>query len=107
MHIPKIGHYFPRETVLNLLPHLRVDRGYLRCRIDWISHDQLTEFNSTEFNTDRDNLDIMVGSDVHSITVLLHRHNSFPSNTPIYYHYTIRIDHLILLNLAVKLLKKS
>lgn len=104
--IQKVGQDFSKSIKLNLLPHIKVPTGYLRIRIDWITNDphQITQYNSTEFNGGNDTLDIIVGRDVHSITFWVHRHNSYPANPPVNYHTTIRIDHLLLLNLACKLI---
>lgn len=106
--IHKIGHLFDKPVTLNLLPHIQVPKGYLRCRIDFTTIDDSNqEYNSTEYNTGFDGLDVVVGSDVHSIAFWLTRHNSYPSGVPVNYHAVIRIDRLIMLNMICKLLKKN
>jgi hypothetical protein len=63
-----------------------------------------TTFSHMTMNTDGRQLDAVIGADVYSIEFTIHPHNSFPISERAYYNYNLRIDRLLLLNLAVKLL---
>ena len=105
MQLHRIGHMFDREIKLNLLPHITLPRGMYTIRVDWMSHDKdNSQYNSAEFNSG-ESTDVIFGSDVYSVEIWYRCHNSFPKNPMINIHQRIRIDRLILLNLAVKLIK--
>ena|SRR5665213_3191012 len=102
-----IGHIFDKSIKLNLLPHMNLKPGYYTIRVDWVSHGtSRTEFNHTEFNTGP-STDVIVGSDVYSMQFSYRCHDKFPTNPLININQNLRIDRLILLNFAVKLIRKS
>lgn len=105
--IHHVGHSFAKSIELDLFPHMKFRQGYYSCRIDWeCQSDIFTEFNSTEFNGG-EKVIIRVGSDVRAINVRFNCHNSFPQNPMVNAGYTMRVDRLILLNLACKLIESK
>lgn len=103
----RLGNDFLKEKYLNLLPFIQLPPGYLRTEISYVNHNtKNTIINHSSFNhgPSREDLDCIVGQDVFMVEVMTHRHNSFPGNPQVFYKYTMRVDRLILLNLASKLL---
>lgn len=107
--INHIGEDFTTKVKLNMLPGFVLPRGIYQMEIQYLTelggnitmhHMHQNMMRETEFET-------IVGRDVRHVDVRIHCHNSFPTNPLIAYHYQMRIDRLILLNLAVKLLRKS
>lgn len=104
-----IGQDFTTQVKLNLLPGIKLKRGVYQLQIQYmtdvgsvttmhhISHNMLMG-KPTEF-------DMIVGRDVRYLDVMICCHNSFPTNPLVNYRYSMRVDQLLLLNMAVKLLK--
>ena len=105
-----IGNDFSKSTILDLTNGNKLPPGYFSVIVNYLSEDKHgnSQYNQTSWNffagTD-EYVTINAGSDIYSIEVLITRHNSFPSGTPVVIRYSLRLDRLILLNLASKLLK--
>lgn len=106
MQINKLGNNFTKSFKLNLLPGVKLARGYWRSEIQFVTQDANgnTTFNHGSWNHggEHQDFDCIVGQDVYEITFITHRHNSFPGYPNPYYKYTLRADRLLLLNLAYK-----
>lgn len=101
-----IGEDFSQQYKLNLNPGNDLPKGYFQIEITWVSIISTTQIqNFTSYNTFDSEVDIIVGKDVHNIDYKIRRHNSFPSGVLVNLFGSIRIDRLILLNLASKLIK--
>lgn len=105
----RIGQDFTSEFRINLLPGITLKRGIYQTNIQY-----QTEYNGmiTMHNVSQNmhggtltELEAVIGRDVRYIDFQIYCHNSFPTIPLVHYRYQMRIDHLILLNLAVKLLK--
>ena len=103
-----IGQDFTTQVKLNLLPGFTLPRGVFQMEIQYITDTggQITmhHISHNMMGGTKQDLEAIVGQDVRSINFRMHCHNSFPTNPLIYYRYDLRIDRLILLNLAVKLI---
>lgn len=107
MNLRHIGEDFSSTIKLHLLPGIDIPRGILTVDIQHTSVIGHTDtFNHGTYMTDHRDLEVYVGRDVRDISVTIYRHNSYPANPPIYFRYSMRLDKLILLNLACKLIKK-
>ena len=107
--INKFGSDFSTSYKLNLLPGITLPPGYLQTTVSFVSeHFETahTAYNSSQFNhgNEPSELDCIVGRDVIYLALTTYRHNSFPGNPTVNYAYNLRVDQLILLNLACKLL---
>lgn len=103
-----IGQDLSSQIELELLPGVHVPRGIYQVSIQWICEgDKNTlHYNNSTFMTDsRNRFPVVVGRDVHSIDYVVHCHNSFPTTPMFYCRAHMRVDHLILLNLALKFIK--
>lgn len=109
MQIQKLGNDFTKSIKINLLPGIKLSRGYWRSEIQFITDDPTT--NHTAFNHgtwnhggEHQDFDVIVGQDVREITFMCYRHNSYPGHPNTYIKYTLRVDRLLLLNLVYKLI---
>jgi hypothetical protein len=103
-----IGQDLSKSVELDLIPGVHIPRGIYQVNIQWVSAapNGMTAYNNSTFMTDsRNRFPVVVGKDVYSIEYTIHCHNSFPTNPMFYCRVSMRIDHLILLNLALKLIK--
>lgn len=103
----KIGQDFTTAIKLHLLPSILLPRGYWQTTIQYVTDTAgIITMHHSSYNSGGDPDDFMavVGRDVREITLRVHRHNSFPGSPAIYYEYTLRVDRLIMLNLACMLL---
>jgi hypothetical protein len=103
----KIGQDFTTAIKLHLLPSILLPRGYYQSTIQYVTDTSgVITMHHQSFNTGGDPDDFMavVGRDVREITFSVYRHNSFPGTPHVHYQYTLRVDRLILLNLACMLL---
>jgi len=107
-----IGQDFTREIHLSLMPGFSLPRGVYQYEIQYItdtggviSMHHISE-NMVGPNIKND-LQFRIGCDVRNISFKLNCHNSFPTNPLVYYNYDLRIDRLIMWNLAVRLLKAN
>ena len=103
-----IGQDFTTKITLNLLPGFVLPRGIYQMEIQYITDTggniTMHHISQNMMTGTANDYEVIVGRDVRSIEFRMHCHNSFPSRPLIYYRYQMRIDRLILLNLAVKLL---
>lgn len=108
MQIQKLGNDFTKSIKMNLLPGIKLSRGYWRSEIQFVTHDQhdnmAFNYGSWNHGGEHQDFDIIVGQDVREITFICHRHNSFPGYPNTYYKYTLRVDRLLLLNIVYKLI---
>ena len=106
--INKLGENFTTQIKLNLLPGISLPRGIYQMEIQYITDTggniTMHHISQNMMTGTANDYEVVVGQDVRSIDFRMHCHNSFPSHPLIYYRYQMRIDRLILLNLAVKLL---
>lgn len=87
---------------LNLFPGIKdIPGGWLTLEIQYTNQEYYSYSTST---CDRANLHAEIGDDVYSIDVSLRRHHAYNGFTYFHLAYRMRIDHLIMLNLACKLL---
>lgn len=105
----RIGQDFTTQFKMNLLPGIVLKRGIYQTNIQYqTEYNGLITMHNISQNmhggTDAE-LTAIFGRDVRYIDFQIYCHNSFPTNPLVNYRYQLRIDHLILLNLAVKLLK--
>ena len=106
--IEHVGQDFTTKIKLNLLPGIKLPRGYYQSSIQY-----LTDTNGTithhhqSMMTDGKNLEVIVGRDVRSIEFTIYCHNSFPTSPLIYYRYNMRIDRLLMLNIASQFVNLS
>ena len=107
IQILKLGDDFTKSIKLNLLPGVILAKGYWQSdvRFHSVNKQGITEFNHGTFNHggEPSDFDVIVASDVREITFMCYRHNSFPGHPNTYLKYTMRVDHLILLNFAYRL----
>lgn len=102
---PCIGHNLSKTIELNLLPGVHMPKGYWTVQIRYGIDEVHSAFHGDTFNCDgkNNNFNIIVGSDVHSITFKVHRHNSYPGKPNTFILYTLRVDQILMLNLIYKL----
>jgi hypothetical protein len=100
-----IGHLFDTQINLDLIPHIFTSVNFLSIQIDWEST-QSSSYDSTSYNSfGAGGLNITVGPDVRSLHVKIVR-TIGSSLVPTVYEYTLRVDQLLLLNMAIQLLPK-
>lgn len=103
-----IGQDFTSQISLNLLPGISLPRGIFQSHIQYITDIggliTLHNMSNNMMGSDKKDLTYIIGRDVRSIDFHIYCHNSFPTRPLVQYRYNMRIDQLILLNLAVKLL---
>lgn len=106
--IQHIGQDFTKNCIVNLLPGINLPHGVYQIQIQYITDTAgLVSMNHISMNLSggtKKDLDMMIGQDVRSITFAIYR-ISYPTVPSVHFQYDLRIDRLILLNLAVKLLK--
>jgi hypothetical protein len=90
-----------------MLPGFKLPRGIYQMEIQYITDigGNITMHHMAQNMMRESEFEAIVGRDVRSVEVRIHCHNSFPTNPLVAYRYQMRIDRLILLNLAAKLLK--
>lgn len=107
--IHHLGQDFTTKIKLNLLPKISVSKGLFTVTISYTTmypNDMgMQVSNHTSYLTSHDNLDVIFGRDVYHIEVNIHRDINYQSGGPVYINYQMRLDNLILLNLASKFLK--
>lgn len=105
--INHLGQDFTTKVKLNMLPGFKLPRGIYQMEIQYITDigGNITMHYMTQNMMRESEFEAIVGRDVRSVEVRIHCHNSFPTSPLIAYRYQMRIDRLILLNLAAKLLK--
>lgn len=101
MRVEHVGQIFNRPIQLSLVPGLDLPSSYYQVHIQYTTELNTATINHNSAFVSTSKLNIIMGNDVRSITVLINDLNRAHT----YYHYTIRVDHLILLNLAEKLIK--
>jgi hypothetical protein len=103
MQIQKLGQDFTKSFKINLLPGFILPKGYYRSDVTFVTDAAgITMFHNGSYNHGGEprDFDAIVGQDVREITFTCHRHNSFPGNPNVYFRYTMRVDRILLLNLA-------
>lgn len=114
-HLAKIGNKFSNNSpVLDLFPGRSLpSKNLYSVNVSYIS---VTEWHKdglplTETRSDHlmietgDNLKIIVGEDVHSITYSVYGNRGGLNKNMSTFHVSVRVDRLILLNLANKFFK--
>lgn len=108
MQIQKLGNDFTKSFKMNLLPGIKLARGYWRSEIQFNTFDasgnMTFHHGSWNHGGEHQDFDIIVGQDVREITFMCYRHNSYPGHPNTYVKYTLRADRLLLLNLVYKLI---
>jgi hypothetical protein len=107
-----VGQNFTHQVKLNVLPGISLQRGTWQVNLTYVTYDQvthITNYNSMTYMSDGRDLEVVVGSDVRDITFQIHRVAGIFTSVPTdsIYQYSMRIDRLILLNLAYKFLKNK
>lgn len=107
--INHLGEDFTTKVKLNILPGFKLPRGIYQMEIQYLTElgGNITMHHMQQNMMRENEFEAVIGKDVRHIDVRIYCHNSFPTNPLVYYHYQMRIDRLILLNLAVKLLNKA
>jgi hypothetical protein len=109
MSMQHIGQDFSYTKNINLLPGFKLPRGVYQTNIQYLTDTggiiTVHHMSQNMHGGTKDELVYSIGVDVREITFEIYCHNSFPTNPLIHYRYYLRVDRLILLNLAVKLLK--
>jgi hypothetical protein len=93
---------------LDLLPGIKLPPGIFQTQIQYITDvgGMITMHHMSENMLSSTKNKYIIGNDVREISFQIYYHNSFPTNPLINHAYTLRIDRLIMLNLACKLIKK-
>lgn len=107
MAIQHIGQDFTSKVKLNMLPGISIKSGIYQTHIQYVTETNgvVTMHNiSQNLVNRRENFDAVVGKDVKYITFQIYSGGYPPASTSLNYQYSLRVDQLILLNLAVKLL---
>lgn len=87
---------------LHLFPGIKdIPGGLLTLEIQYTNQEY---YSYTTSACDRHSLFAQIGDDVYSVDVTLSRHNAYSSLNNFRYNYRLRVDQLIMLNLACKLL---
>jgi len=105
-----IGNDFTKILHMNLIPGIKLHRGYWQVNISYVSNENgNTTYNNGTFNCggESSDFDVLVGQDVRDITFTCYRHNSFPAYPNTYINYSLRVDRILFLNLIYKLLNKT
>ena len=108
--IQHIGNNFGSKVKLNIFPGLTLPAGVWQVNISFVSYDHITHMtthSSSSYMTNgrHDDFQILVGSDVYEIDFNCHRLAGAITASSNYYRFSMRVDRLILLNLAHRLLK--
>ena len=107
MHI-KIGQDFTSSIRINLFPHLDMPKNFYHSTIEYITNtNNTTTMHFCSFSSDNDGFDVEVGCDVYSMNVTSVPLKPYSAADIFSYSYYLRLDHLILLNLANKLISNS
>lgn len=108
MYINSIGQDFSSSIKLELFPGIDIPNEFYHVTIQYISDKfNLTEMHFSSFSSNNRSLHLHMGCDVYSISVTIESYNtSFFNKNHSYFHYSLRVDQLMLLNMAEKLLKK-
>lgn len=102
-----IGNDFSKRVKLNLIPGVSLPMGFYQIQLQYVTYDtvtHMTHYNNSSYMVDGRSIEIFVGADVRDITFTCQR--LMTQGMPTGYHqYSLRVDRLILLNLAHQLLK--
>ena len=107
MSIQKLGQDFTNKFEMSLLPGIKLPRGYWQSQLQLVTDTAgviTMHHGTTNHSGEVSDFYAIVGQDVREITLMVHRHNSFPGNPDIVIRYTLRVDRLLLLNFAYRLL---
>ena len=108
MQFQHIGQDFTTSVKLNLLPGISLKRGVYQMELQYVTDTGgITTMHHMSHNMlsgTPEELTAIVGRDVRHISFKINTHNSFPAAGVFYYRYDLRVDRLILLNLAYKLI---
>lgn len=108
MTIQHLGEDFTTSVRLNLLPGIKLPRGIYQMNVQYFTNisGNITVHHMSQnmLSGKSEDLTAIIGRDVRDINVQIFCHNSFPTNPLINYQFYMRIDRLILMNLATKLL---
>lgn len=107
--INHLGQDFSTKVKLNMLPGFKLLRGIYQMEIQYVTDigGNITMHHMTQNMMRETEFEAYIGKDVRHVSVQIHCHNSFPTNPLIAYRYEMRIDRLILLNIAIKFLNKA
>lgn len=107
--IQHIGQDFTTAYSVYMLPGISLKRGIYQTEIRYVTDTAgvitMHHMSQNMLDGSEKELTYKIGRDVREISFQVHCHNSYPTNPLVCYRYTMRVDRLILLNLAVKLLK--
>lgn len=104
--LQKVGQDFSTSICLNLLPGIDLSGGIYQIYIQYTTDvGGITTMHSIVQNTSHENLNVIFGKDVRNVSFQISEYYSSSYNSKRYYEYNMRVDRLILLNLAYKLLK--
>lgn len=98
-----IGQDFTKSVTLNLMPGISLPPMIYQVNISYVTIDkQIMNYTSNSFMSTQD-MTFVIAHDVRDISVEIIKYGAFSSD--IKANYSIRVDLLILLNLAVQLIK--
>ncbi len=99
----RIGEDFSKAIVLNLLPNNALPRNIYQVDMSYVTQygGNITMHHMSTVSDGKD-LDMLFGRDVLEVTFCIQNQGSNPM---VHFHYSLRVDRLILLNLALKLLR--
>lgn len=100
------NNFFKYAPILDILPGIDLPRGLYNVEIVSYSDNEYKSHSSYLLPPDKSNFLIKIDPETYLLDIKVYCHNSFPSSPLINYWYQIRVDDLILLNLACKLLRK-
>ena len=104
-----IGEDFNTYSTLNVLPGIKLPRGIYQSNIQYVTdvggNITMHHISQNMMSGNEKDLIYIIGRDVRSIDFHIFCHNSYPTTPLVHYRYQMRVDRLILLNLAIKLLK--
>lgn len=103
MNQQHIGNDFSTKITLNLFPFITFSRGSYHIQLSYVCIDgyQVTSMNAMSMFSDGRDLNFVFGRDVVEVSVLIQN----PNMDAPYYSYSLRLDRLMLLNTAHKLLR--
>jgi len=110
MQLNSIGQDFSSVVRLDILPGIYLKRGIYQTNIQYVTDTggclTMHHMSQNMHGGTNEELIYNFGCDVREFTFEIYCHNSFPTSPLLHIKYSMRVDRLILLNLAAKLLNK-